>query len=192
MATATKLDEQDSLFERLKEVWPSEVVEPFGEVLIIPTKAFKSEWKTKLESESVKVFVSNYGRESCFFLRKKPNNEAENQIKAETQPIKRKRRKWSSEEIEDLQRLRNEGLPHREIAKHFSRSVHAINHKLLELEKTENPKIKQDKPSIETKNCSLEDDVVKEILEACSLLYPTHKNACAFLLREASNKILEA
>jgi hypothetical protein len=35
------------------------------------------------------------------------------------------------------------------------------------------------------------DAIVKEFLEACSLLYPKHKRACALLLKEASNKILE-
>ena len=59
------------LFERLLERFPTEVVNPYGEVLIIPSKAFKNEWSLKLKDEGFETFSCSFGRESCFFVRKK-------------------------------------------------------------------------------------------------------------------------
>jgi len=37
-----------SLFEELSQTFPLEVVEPYGEVLVVPVKAFKPEWRSRL------------------------------------------------------------------------------------------------------------------------------------------------
>jgi len=60
-----------SLFTQLEETWPVEVVEPYGEVLVIPSKAFKPEWKTQLENENVRIYAQGYRGETCFFLKEK-------------------------------------------------------------------------------------------------------------------------
>ena len=172
------------LYEELAQSFPVEVVEPFGSVLVIPCKVFKNEWKPKLEVEGVKIFVQGFKGESCFFLRKHSQNEANSQNKAEVevQPMKLNGKAWSETEIQEMLRLRKEGMSYRRIAMKINRNHASVYKKLKEYEKEnrENPK-----------SCNVDDDVVKEFLEACSLLYPSHKRACAFLLKEASNKIIE-
>jgi hypothetical protein len=64
------------LFEELSETFPAEVVEPYGEVLIVPVKAFKPEWKSMLEAEGVQIYTNAYRGQVCFFLRKKASNQA--------------------------------------------------------------------------------------------------------------------
>jgi len=195
MASATKIwekqiavNEQHSLYEQLKETWPCEVVEPYGMVLIIPAKVFRNEWREQLEKEGAKIYSQGYHGETCFFL--KANSEGK-----ETHE-KLKRRRWTSLEDQRLRELHGKGLSFKQIGKELNRSRHSIMHKVQALglgkASLKAQHTKQDKPSIETKNCSLEDDVVKELLAACSVLYPQYRNATAILLREASNKILEA
>jgi hypothetical protein len=64
------------LFEELSETFPAEVVEPYGEVLIVPVKAFKPEWRSMLEAEGVQIYTNAYRGQVCFFLRKKASNQA--------------------------------------------------------------------------------------------------------------------
>ena len=64
------------LFEELSETFPAEVVEPYGEVLIVPAKAFKPEWRSMLEAEGVQIYTNAYRGQVCFFLRKKASNQA--------------------------------------------------------------------------------------------------------------------
>jgi hypothetical protein len=65
------------LFEELSETFPAEVVEPYGEVLIVPVKAFKPEWRSMLEAEGVQIYTNAYRGQVCFFLRKKASNQAQ-------------------------------------------------------------------------------------------------------------------
>jgi DNA-binding CsgD family transcriptional regulator len=64
------------LFEELSQTFPLEVVEPYGEVLVVPVKAFKPEWRSQLESESVQTYTNAYRGQTCFFLRKKRLNQS--------------------------------------------------------------------------------------------------------------------
>ena len=64
------------LFEELSETFPAEIVEPYGEVLIVPAKAFKPEWRSMLEAEGVQIYTNAYRGQVCFFLRKKVSNQA--------------------------------------------------------------------------------------------------------------------
>jgi len=64
------------LFEELSETFPAEVVEPYGEVLIVPVKAFKPEWRSMLEAEGVQIYTNAFRGQVCFFLRKKASNQA--------------------------------------------------------------------------------------------------------------------
>jgi hypothetical protein len=92
---------------------------------------------------------------------------------------------WSPEEVEQLKSLVRLGLSPSEIASKLGRTRIAVRGKIrrlgLHMEAT---------PQTDTNQTSLEDDFVKEFLGACSLLYPTYKKACAFLLKECVNKIL--
>ncbi|MGB9693220.1 MAG: hypothetical protein ACPLYF_00085 [Fervidobacterium sp.] len=169
------------LFEELSQSFPSEVVSPFGEVLIIPCKVFKTEWKPKLESEGVKIFVQAFKGESCFFLRKHSQNEADSQNKAEVevQPLKWKPRKfpeWTEQELAYARKLRSEGLSYRKIAAKLNKSAHSVFKKLKELEKQ----------NVTNMN---DVDVVKEFLSAASVLYPSHKRACKLLLEQAAKSL---
>jgi hypothetical protein len=64
------------LFEELSETFPAEVVEPYGEVLVVPVKAFKPEWRSMLEAEGVQIYTNAFRGQVCFFLRKKASNQA--------------------------------------------------------------------------------------------------------------------
>jgi hypothetical protein len=65
-----------SLFEELSQTFPLEVVEPYGEVLVVPVKAFKPEWRSRLEAEGIQTYTNAYRGQVCFFLRKKASNQA--------------------------------------------------------------------------------------------------------------------
>ena len=171
------------LFEELAHSFPSEVVSPYGEVLIIPCKAFKSEWKESLEAEGVKIYSQGFNGEMCFFLKKgNPNAEVE------VQPLNFAHKTWSETEIAELLRLRSEGLSYREIAKRMGRSLHSIYHKskLLQKQQADNKVSETSETKTEPK---LNDDVVKELLSACSLLYPSHKRACKLLLEQDTRQV---
>ena len=168
------------LFEDLKEAWPTEDVSPYGLVVIIPTKIFKGEWRQKLENEGVKIYSQSFHGETCFFLKKRNQNEAE----VEVQPINFAHKTWSQTEIAELLRLRSEGLSYREIAKKLNRSLHSVYHKSKQ--QADNKVSETSETKTEPK---LNDDVVKELLSACSLLYPSHKRACKLLLEQAAKQV---
>jgi len=60
-----------SLFEELAQSFPLETLAPYGQVLVIPVKAFREEWRKQLEAEGVQVYSNAYMGQTCFFLRKK-------------------------------------------------------------------------------------------------------------------------
>jgi hypothetical protein len=64
------------LFEELSQTFPLELVEPYGEVLVVPVKAFKPEWRSRLEAEGIQTYTNAYRGQVCFFLRKKASNQA--------------------------------------------------------------------------------------------------------------------
>jgi len=57
------------LFEELSLSYPLEEVEPYGRVLVVPSKLFRLEWQKRLESEGVKVYSGAHGSQACFFLK---------------------------------------------------------------------------------------------------------------------------
>lgn len=239
--------------ETLKETWPLEHIEPFGEVLAIPNKAFKNEWRGQLEAEGVKIFAQSLHGEAYLFLKaykqetKQPETEKDFTIEqipllgrgwtreeeeklkelneqglksfeiaeklgrtpssirahyaqmkersqaSETETIRVRRKKWTSQDDAHLKDLYSQDLPVVDIASKLGRSKTAIHHRLKKLGistlTVEQDKEDQTQPSVNV-NVNVNDDFVKEVLSACSLLYPSHKQACALLLKEASNKIL--
>jgi len=68
------------LFEELSQTFPLEFVEPYGEVLVVPVKAFKPEWRSRLEAEGIQTYTNAYRGQVCFFLRKKASNQAPQEL----------------------------------------------------------------------------------------------------------------
>jgi len=63
--------------EVLKERVPAELVNPFGQVVVIPSRMFQRGWEPILESQGHRVFVGNYEGEAAFLVRvdkAKPRN----------------------------------------------------------------------------------------------------------------------
>jgi len=184
--------EKRSLFQKLQETYPTENLQPYGLITIVPAKAFKDEWKEKLEAEDVKIYTNNYGSQVCFFLKKTEQKPIE--AKSEKKPLKIGF--WTLEEETTFKELYSQGLSVKQIAERLNRSVFVVAAKVRYLK----PQIRKEKPEEakpKTKDkevadpSSLNDDVVKEFLEASALLYPSHKTACAFLLKAASDRIME-
>ena len=163
------------LFEELSQIYPLEIVEPYGEVLIVPNKAFKPEWKERLEAENVKIYANSYMGKTCFFLKKKGKTEG---FKAK---VERKYfQRWTEEEEERLLQLANEGLTVREIAERLGRSVGAIRVKLLRLEK----KTAQN-GNFAVKENEADSEEFKELTQALTVLYEAgYKRVCLLVLRE--------
>jgi len=76
------------LFEQLSQTYPNEFVEPYGEVLVVPSKAFKQEWREQLENEGVQIYSNAFRGQACFFLRKKAQAQPNSQTEPETKPAK--------------------------------------------------------------------------------------------------------
>lgn len=188
-----------SLFAKLQETYPTEIVAPYGEVMVIPAKAFKNEWKEKLEAEGVKTYVTSHAGQACFFLRKVEQRkqsqdpsaiEEPSEAKSEEKPIKTGF--WTPEERTALKELYSQEVSLEEISKKLGRSVFSVGAEIRYLPELKRKHAKKPKEKLEETKPKTEDpDLVKEFLSACSLLYPSHPKACAFLLKEASNKILE-
>lgn len=128
-----------SLFETLKETYLNERVEPYGDVVIVPIKAFQNEWKEQLEADGVKIFSSNYGMQSAFFLRK-GKRQASTTEKSSTQqeePVSEKEEtikgKWNFEETQELSQLYSQGKTMQEIAQQLNRTVPSVTNKIHEL-----------------------------------------------------------
>jgi hypothetical protein len=128
--------------------------------------------------------MQSWNGESCVFIQlEKPNSTGESNA------ADKFRKHWSHEEVQALKEFVSEGLDPASIAEKLGRTRLAVIGKIrrLRLLRTESM---QSTASAETNQITLEDDDVKEFLSACSLLYPKHRRACAFLLKECINKIL--
>jgi DNA-binding transcriptional ArsR family regulator len=64
------------LYEELSQKFPSRVIEPFKEpVIIVDSKFFRAEWEEQLKAEGCKILVSDFMGRSCFLIRKpQPSN----------------------------------------------------------------------------------------------------------------------
>jgi len=162
------------LFEELSQVYPLEIVEPYGEVLIVPNKAFKPEWKERLENEGVKIYANSYMGEICFFLKKTGRTEG---FKVE---VERKRlRRWTEEEEKRLLELANEGLSLEEIAERLGRTPQAIRVKLLRLQR------KAQNGNFVVKENDADSGEFEELTQALTLLHKAgYKRVCLLVLHE--------
>jgi len=57
------------LIEELKEKFSVEKVEPYGDVIVVPSREFQSDWEPTLEGEGHRVFSNSYNGELVFLIR---------------------------------------------------------------------------------------------------------------------------
>jgi len=203
--------------EALKEHFPPQILEPYGPVLIIPNRMFKRGWELELEAQGHRVFATSYNGESSFLVRLDkgtPRNQNSNQPKpVENKPtnepssgkteviaspiVKGRKRPWTQEEEAQLKAMLAKGMSHRLIGQRLGRSRVSIQGKTqrmaligarLEPTKTTVTDTTPN-PVIVDKGPVVEGDVVKELLEATSFLYPKYRYACKVLLSEAASKM---
>lgn len=166
--------------------------------LVIPNKVFKSEWMKRLEAEGCKVYMNGFDGEIYAFVRL-PTDKALSKANETNTPSKDNLgRPWTQEEYEKLKELRSQGFSLKEIAAKLNRTKSSIIHKLYDKQfQTESMETDKQQPTNnkeaanETTMPVSNDNVVKEFLTCVSELYPRYPQVCKFLLREASNRILE-
>jgi hypothetical protein len=175
------------LFEELSQAFSLVEVEPYGRVLVVPSKAFRQEWLPRLERENVKVYSGAHDGQACFFLKA-----ADKTHSAETvqEPLSlenaSKLPAWTSEETEALLKLRSEGLTFEEIGRRLGKTEGVCYAKWKRLAQKQ-----QSKPKLmaERQQPTMKADAVQELIEALNMLYPKHKRVCLFLLKHASEVI---
>ena len=195
----------ESLYDQLSQSFPLENVSPFGEVLVIPTKAFREEWRDQLKAERVKIYSQSFNGQSCFFLRK--NNQNKNEAcqvevsQLNFSKIPSKRIEWTEEKIQMIVSLRNQGYGFRKIAQQFNQRFgysvthSAIAQKLKSLNvqvqnRKTKPKLNSNTEEVKPAS-SLKKDEVEEFFSAVRILYPDHKNACIILLKKIIEELTE-
>ena len=171
------------LFEELSQAFSLVEVEPYGRVLVVPSKAFRQEWLPRLERESVKVYSGAHDGQACFFLKAETVQEPSKPLSLENAS---RLSAWSSEETEALLRLRSEGLTFEEIGRRLGKTGGACYSKWKRLTQRQQPKPKL---MAERQQPTVKADVVQELIEALNMLYPKHKRVCLFLLKHASEVI---
>lgn len=175
------------LFEELSQTFPSEVIEPYGEVLVVPCKSFKNEWRSQLEAEGVQIYTNSFMGQVCFFLRKKRRNQAvlEEAGRNEAEP------KPSIEE--EVVKLIRQGLGFNEIQQRLGLTrtqlmgrISALSRKGVLASVGWTPKRRMRKPSTrEEKNEPASNLNVRELLEASLKLLESHPKVAKFLLQKA-------
>jgi len=188
--------------EVLKGRFPTELINPFGEVVVVPSKHFQRGWESSLESQGHRVFVGDYDGEAAFLVRidkSKPRNvegklalslestradaSANSDAQAEASSSKAGGRHWTLEETQKLKEMLEQNVNVEEIAKALGRTVNSVERKIhrLKMKPVGSEPIPQ--PDL---NPAISEDVVKELLMAASELYPRFRHACRVILDEAS------
>jgi hypothetical protein len=177
----------NSLFKELSQTFPIENVEPYGEVLVIPVKAFKPEWKSQLEAEGVQTYTNAYMGQACFFLRKK----MQNQTVLEAEKPQKPKNVWTKQEEQLLLKLYNEGVAFNEICKRLNKTRTQVMGKISSFKKQQKMKHAGNlKPqTLKVESEANADPSFRELLEACLTLYPNHVNICRFLLDKAGEML---
>lgn len=164
-----------SLFEQLQQRFPIDLVQPYGKVMIIPSKAFKTEWSLRLKDEGFESFSSSYGVQSCFFVRKKKKPSIQ-EPERDSKPVKEKK-PLTPEEREMLIRLHQNGSTAKQIAEKLGCKIQVIGGVIRHLKKS---KEKHE----ETKSNSNDPEIIRDLLASLTILYPEHAKACIVLLDE--------
>jgi len=172
----------NGLFKELSQTFPLENVEPYGEVLVIPVKAFREEWRKQLEAEGVQVYSNAYMGQACFFLRKK----MQNQTVLEAEKPQKPKNVWTKQEEQLLLKLYNEGVAFNEICKRLNKTRTQVMGKISSFRRRQKTKETQNLSSERSGGSNpIQDLTFKELLEACLTLYPRHSKACLILLDKA-------
>ena len=115
-----------ALFEELSQSFSLVEVEPYGRVLVVPSKAFRQEWLPLLERESVKVYSGAHGGQMRFFLKAADKTHSVETLKGPSKPLSLENASmlpaWSREETEALLKMRSEGLTFEEIGKRIGKT----------------------------------------------------------------------
>ena len=172
-----------ALFEELSQAFSLVEVEPYGRVLVVPSKAFRQEWLPRLERENVKVYSGAHDGQACFFLKTETVQEPSKPLSLENAS---RLSAWTGEETEALLKLRSEGLTFEEIGRRLGKTEGACYSKWKRLTQRQQPKPKL---VAERQQPTMEEDAVQELIEALNMLYPKHKRVCLFLLKHASEVI---
>jgi hypothetical protein len=116
-----------ALFEELSQHFSLVEVEPYGRVLVVPSKAFRQEWLPRLEGEGVKVYSGAHDGRACFFLKAET-------VQMPFRPLSLENAymlpAWSREETEALLKLRSEGLTFEEIGRRLGKTEGACYAKM--------------------------------------------------------------
>lgn len=185
-----------NLLSSLKEKFEAKNVEPFGLCLPISKNDFKPEWTAQLQSLGCKVFSQGYGGEIFFFVREPQAAKfqgSEPSVKVEPIRIGLKR-PWTDQEIANLKEWCSQGLKATSIGEKLKRSRVSVEAKILRLGLSMNKSkdsviLESSETDPQKPSSNIQDSIVKEYLSACSLLYPSHKKACALLFRELSREL---
>jgi len=173
-----------SLFEELAQSFPLETLAPYGQVLVIPVKAFKPEWKSQLEAEGVQTYTNAYRGQTCFFLRKKTQNQTVSAEKPKPKNV------WTREEEQLLLKLVNEGVDFKTVCEKLGKTRMQVMGKISSLKKKQKTKETQNLSSERGGGSNpLQELTFKELLEACLTLYPRHSKACMVLLDKAKEML---
>jgi len=187
-----------SLYSELASKFPTQVVEPFREpVLIIGVKEFKAEWREPLEKEGCKILISDYLGRSCFLIRKPNNGASQSENNPQNEPCEtgksenQHRKPWSFEETERLKQLFMEGKSYSELVEIFGRHKKSIQQKIYdmglkrEIVKPNPTPTPKPNPS-HNQNNEVE---AKVLIEASLQLLPSYPQAAKILLQQALNQL---
>ncbi|MEM2385874.1 MAG: GcrA family cell cycle regulator [Candidatus Bathyarchaeia archaeon] len=172
------------LFEELAQTFPVEVVEPFGEVLVIPVKAFREEWRSQLQNENVQIYLSGYRGQSCFLLKKKavPSSDPAVSIAGST-----KQKRWTKEEEVLLAKLLQEGASISQIAEKLGRKRGSVIGKITRIKR----KNKQGETVGKNQNLASEKtDLLKELICSLNLLFEHGYVFCCRVLLQNANMFI--
>jgi hypothetical protein len=183
------LSAASKLLSELKERFPQKTLEPYGPCLPIPGDVYRKEWTSQLEAEGCKILSQSYEGEVYYFVRvpQPRSNHADNP--------QGPKRLWTHEEEAQLKDMHSQGLSVSDIAQKLNRPIGSIESKRLRLGLLKEANSLHNVPELDnhvesSALPSKEAQTVKEFLSAASLLYPSHRQACAYLLKEVSTKIL--
>jgi hypothetical protein len=189
-----------SLYSELASKFPTQVVEPFREpVLIIGVKEFKPQWEEQLKAEGCKILVSDYLGRASFLIRKPNNSESQTENEAQNEPCEtgksenQHRKPWSFEETERLKQLFMEGKSYSELVEIFGRHKKSIQQKIYDLGlKRESVKPNPSptpKPKPNPSHNQNNEAEAKVLIEASLQLLPSYPQAAKILLKEAINQL---
>ena len=194
-----------SLYNELSQKFPTQVVEPFREpVLIIGVKEFKGEWEEQLKREGCKILVSDYLGRASLLIRKVDNGMSQTENKAHNEPCETgksvknqhgKRKPWSKEKEQKLKELFMQGYSYDRLAEIFGRNKKCIQQKCYDLglkrkSVKPNPTPKPNpKPKSNPNSQALNMTEIQEFLEGSLQLLPSYPQAAKILLKEAINQL---